>query len=57
MLFQILSLPKIYKYACVAFFSFECIIMLLANALVFIDACPEPTNLQKYLGARTGFSF
>jgi hypothetical protein len=52
MCFQILSLPNVYKYACVAFFGFECVIMLLANALVFIDACPAPTNLQKYLGAR-----
>jgi hypothetical protein len=31
--------------------------MLLANALVFVDACPAPTNLQKYLGAREVFKF
>jgi hypothetical protein len=55
--FQILSLPNVYKYACVAFFGFECVIMLLANALVFVDACPAPTNLQKYLGAREVFTF
>lgn len=44
---QILSLPNFYKTSCVVFFCAECVIMLLANALIFLDACADPSNLQK----------
>ena len=44
---QVHAFPIIYKNACVAFFSLECIIMLLANALILFDDCTNPTNLQK----------
>ena len=45
---QVLSLPNFYKSACVVFFAAECVIMLLSNALIFLDACADPSNLQKY---------
>jgi hypothetical protein len=45
---QVLSLPNFYKSACVVFFAAESVIMLLSNALIFLDACAEPSNLQKY---------
>jgi hypothetical protein len=45
---QVLSLPNAYRNFCVLFFGAECIIMLLANALIFLDVCADPSNLQKY---------
>ncbi len=42
-----LSLPLIYKNICLVIFGAESIIMLLANALVLLDACADPSNVQK----------
>ena len=44
---QVHAFPMIYKNICVAFFSLEFVIMLLANALIIFDDCANPTNLQK----------
>lgn len=52
---QALSLPNFYKNACLLLFGAECVVMLMANALILLDACADPTNLQKCAAALNYF--